>query len=71
MPKKLSVTQRAILSNVRAGRPPCHGMPPGRSASGGWDQALRSCFRHGWLAQTDLNCAPFVTVAGGAALDAS
>lgn len=49
MRARMTPTQQRILINALHGRPLDHGRPSGRSAAGGWDCAIRSCYRHGWL----------------------
>lgn len=50
MPKSHIPTpvQVLILENLTAGRNPFHGMPAGRSHSGGWDSAFNSLLRRGY-----------------------
>lgn len=47
--QKPTPTQRKILENLAAGRASSHGMPPGRSHAGGWDGAIMSLHRRGWI----------------------
>ncbi len=47
MDKKPTPTQIKLLENA-AGRQPPH-RPFGNSQHGGWDRAMVSCHRNGWL----------------------
>lgn len=62
---RMTHTQRKIMANAAAGRPLRLGQQSSMSASGGWDQSIRSCVRHGWLSHEFE-----ITPAGRAALEA-
>lgn len=60
----MTTVQRRILENAEAGRRLDFGRTPGRAAAGGWDSAMMSCVRRGWLDWPSLR----ITDAGLAAL---
>ncbi len=62
--RKLTATQRAVLTNALAGRQLDHGRAVTQSASAGWGCSIHSCMRAGWLSYPEYA----LTNAGRAAL---